>query len=770
MTFRRLLRSLLCRRIFLLIFVVCLAATVANGQATISTNTFITPAITTVHAGDTVQFSVTQNGVPATNGYWTSAGNNAGFVSNTGFYQAPLVVPSPATVTMVYFMGPTMAQLQVAIVNPRPKPAAISVSSFTQISTPIQITGTGFLPTSVITVQGHVMPTTYVTDGRLATTAVLSSPKTGNVSVTVTNPNPGSSSATLTVPAVFPTISVVSPSKATGGWVTFMVSGNGYTPSSVVMLDGRPLPTTYSSATLLTARGYLTPWHAGTTAAITVVPEAGSAATASKNITLIKPETSYDVASRFSMQAAFGPRPGLVEHIQQVGLQGFLNEQIKLPGVAYAPPSIPRYPYLQAIAAGNSLLRLRVAMAFQTFIVNQGSTDEFQSYAPWETKLEADSLGNFRQMMNDMVSDTRLGEFLNLPGNYMSADGTGHPNQNFAREFMQLFTLGTAMLNDDGTVQTSANGEVVPTYDQNTIMDLSRAFTGWNYGPVVNSAYVSFGIDFSQPLAPFDQYHDHGAKTLFGSVQLPAGQSIVQDRTAALNAIFNHPNVPPFVAVRLIQQLVKSNPTPAYVSRISKVFENNGKGVRGDLAAVVSAILLDSEARAGDTATQVGVSEGVLQDPLLFEAFAMNTLQQTQWDGEPVYVPGKLGEEFWHANSVFGFYPATYLIPGTTTNSPQFSLLNNLTQLHRSQYLYGIISGTTNGFMNLYQANSWLFTAFTNVPDLVDGLNHQLFHGQMPAATQSEILNYCSGIADQQQAFQAAIFLAMNSDTYNVVH
>ncbi len=330
---RRLLQSLLCRRMFLLIFVACVAATVAYGQATIVTDTIISPAITTVHAGDTVQFSVSKNGAPATNGYWTSSG--AGWIGNTGFYSAPATMPTPSGATIVYFMGPTMAQLQIAITNPRPQPAAISVSSFTQVSTPMQITGKGFMPTSVITVQGHVMPTTYITDGRLATTAVLTNPKTGPVSVVVTNPNPGSSSATMTVPAVFPTMSVISPSKATGGWVTFTVTGSGYTPSSAVMLDGRPLKTTFKSATSLTAYGYLPPWHAGTTASITVVPEAGSVATAAKTITLIKPATSYDVAARFATQAAFGPRPGLVEHIQQVGLLGFLNEQIKLPGVTY---------------------------------------------------------------------------------------------------------------------------------------------------------------------------------------------------------------------------------------------------------------------------------------------------------------------------------------------------------------------------------------------------------------------------------------------------
>ncbi len=738
------------------------------GQATIVTDTIISPVITTVHAGDTVQFSVSKNGVPATNGYWTSGGNNAGWISNTGFYTAPLNVPTPAIATIVYYMGPTMAQLQVTITNPRPKPDAINASSFTQIATPIAIHGHGFLPNTVISVQGRPMQTTYLNEGWISAIAVLSAPKNGSVPVTVTNPNPGMSSATMTVPAVFPVVSVISPSKVTGGWVTFSLSGSGYTTNSVVMLDGRPMQTTFNSAASLTAHGYLPPWHTGTTATLTVVPESGSVSSTSKSITLLKPATSYDAAARFATQAAFGPRPGLVEHIQQVGFQGFLNEQIKLPGVTYTPPGLPRYPYLQAVAAGNSLLRLRVAMALQTFIVNQGTFDEFPSYAPWEMKLEADALGNYRQLMNDMVSDARMAGFLNLAGNNMTS-GTTHPNQNFSREFMQLFTLGTSMLNDDGSLQRTANGEVIPTYDQNTILDLSRAFTGWNYGPVVNSQYVSYGIDFSQPLAPFDQYHDHGAKTLFGSVSLPAGQDITTDRTAALNAIFNHSNLPPFVAVRLIQQLVKSNPTPAYVGRISAVFVNNGKGVRGDMTAIVSAILLDPEARAGDTA-QVAANDGFLQDPLLFEAFAMNALQQTQWDGEPVYLPGKLGEDFWHPNSVFGFFPATYQIPGTTINSPQFDLLNNLTQLHRAQYLWGIISGQTSGFLPQYQANSWLFTAFTNVPDLITGLNHQLFHGQMPPATQSEILNYCSGISNQNDAFAAAIFLAMNSDSYNVVH
>ena len=367
----RTLRSFLAASLLLLFAV--LSANTGKAQTPISTNTIITPAITVVHAGDLVQFAVTQNGVPATNGYWTTSGGSAaGWIDNNGLYRSPLTVPSPATLNVQYFMGPTMAQLPITIVNPRPQLSSISVSTLTQLATPMAIYGSGFLPTTVITVQGRTMPTTYVNGNLIATTAVLATPKSANVPIVVTNPNPGASSATVSIPAVFPVTTAISPVKAVGGWVTLTLTGSGYTPSSVMMLDGRPLTTTYNSATSLTGYGYLPPWHAGNVAIVTVVPQAGSPRSTATNLYLLQPPVSYDVAARFSTQAAFGPRPGLVEHIQQVGLKGFINEQVQLPGVTYVPPTLPRYPYLQAVSAGNSLLRLRVAMALQTFVVNQG--------------------------------------------------------------------------------------------------------------------------------------------------------------------------------------------------------------------------------------------------------------------------------------------------------------------------------------------------------------------------------------------------------------
>ena len=732
-------------------------------------NSGVAPASPQVRAGATLQMSVQIAGVAQTNGYWYVNGTgDVGYVDAGAVYHAPLTVPTPNTATIGYYENGSSMTTTATVLNPVPNPTSSSVSVITQLSTPLALHGSGFLPSSVVYVQGTAMPTTYYSSSWIATTVTLPTAIRNGVTLTVQNPSPGAASGSIVIPSSFPAVGTISPATLSTGWISLQITGTGFGSGTQVLRDGKPLVTTVNSSTSLTATGYLPPWGTSTTATITIVPQPGSVSTGTQTLPIVYPSLAYDTAARFSTQAAFGPRPGLVEHIQQVGLQGFLTEQMAVPGVAYPSGVLPRYPFLDTAATGNPLLRLRVALALESFIDNQALTEEFQSFAPWQQTVEADAFGNFRQLMTDIASNPRMGDFLNLPGNNATTSSS-HPNQNFARELMQLFSIGTSMLNDDGTVQTDASGRVIPSYDQNTILDMARVFTGWNFAPTVNANYVAFNIDWSQPLTAQDQYHDHGAKTLFGTVQLPAGQDIVTDRTAALDAIFKHPNVPAFVGRRLIEQLVKSNPTPAYVQRISAIFENNGKGVRGDLSAVVQAILLDPEARAGDT-TAVSVSDGYLQDPLLWEGFLMNVLQQTQFDGQVIYLPGKLGQDWWHPVSVFSFYPATFTIPGTTVNSPQWALQNNVTQLHRSQYLYGILTGQTSGFNTDFQANAWLYNAFTTLPDLVDALNHQLFHGQMPTATQTAILNYCSGITNQNQAYTDAIFLALNSDSFNVVH
>jgi len=161
--------------------------------------------------------------------------------------------------------------------------------------------------------------------------------------------------------------------------------------------------------------------------------------------------------------------------------------------------------------------------------------------------------------------------------------------------------MGPNVLNDDGTLALDASGNPIPNYDQNTINDGSRILTGWNYAPPANPAFTNYGVDFSQPLIANERNHDTGSKVLFGNIDVPTGQTAAQDRVSFVEAIMSQQSTAPFISRILVQRLVKSNPTPDYVSRITAVFRDDGKGVSGDMAAVVIAILLAPEAREGDT-------------------------------------------------------------------------------------------------------------------------------------------------------------------------
>lgn len=265
-----------------------------------------------------------------------------------------------------------------------------------------------------------------------------------------------------------------------------------------------------------------------------------------------------------------------------------------------------------------------------------------------------------------------------------------------------------------------------------------------------------------------ESQHDEGQKQIFNTT-LPAGQTAEEDRAMALDAIFAHPNVPPFVSRILIQRLVKSNPSPAYVKRIATVFEDDDKGVRGNLAAVVRAILLDPEARSGDTISSP--SDGFLQEPYLFETFAMNIIGWSGSDAQPTYLPCAINECIYTPSTVFGFFSPSYTIPGTTINSPEFQILNDLTRINRSQLLWGMITGQQGGFRPPNTAG-WLFQNFKTIPSLLDALNHLAYHGQMSTEEQNLIVNYCTNlqVTDPMLPVESAVFLALNADSYIVAH
>jgi uncharacterized protein (DUF1800 family) len=625
-------------------------------------------------------------------------------------------------------------------------------------------TSTGSISYSVISgparIYGSVVTLTGVGNVTLsAMQAAYSSyaSQTATTSFSVSSPSSGPSSVSFTV----------QPQQLSGGTVTLKLLGTGFAPGSVVFLDGTPLATTLNSSSSITAVGYLAPWKAGSVV-VELLSADGTQELGSQSVPIAPTAVTFDAAARFSTQAAFGPRPDVVLHIQQIGFQAFINEQFSQPIVSYSPAvsSNVLSTFLRGAEKGNSLLRQRVAWALQNFIVPQGIYIQ-ASMIPIESTFERDSSANFRTLMSDITADANIGVFLNLINNPMPTDPNIHPNQNFARELMQLFTLGPQRLNDDGTLILDSSGQPIPTYDQNTVIDLTRALTGWFLPYPSNPDYSFYGIDYSAPLSGNERQHDHTAKLLFGSVVLPAGQTIEQDRDAALDAIFNHPNLPPFVSKLLIQHLVKSDPSPAYMQRISQVFENDGTGVRGNLAAVVQAILLDPEARLGDTTA--AADDGFIQDPVLFQTFAASILESQLADDQQDYIPGPLGEPIWGAPTVFGFYSPAFAIPGTSINAPEFALFNNVSAIQRSQVLWGIITNTQGGF-NPYTNTSWLFENFTTVPAMVDALNHLAYYGRMSATEQQIILNYCSQMNPflTTQQFQTAVFLALNGDSYTV--
>ncbi len=725
----------------------------------------IFPAGASVRIGSTLALSAEQLGTPVAGGTWSIAGGTAnGSIDANGIYTPPASIP-PASVTVTYKAIGQIALATVQVLNPTPTVTQVTPATLVNVSNPVVLTGNGFVSGAQVLVGGVAVSTTFVDANHLSATVLVPNTTTASLTLAVSNPGPGAIvGASLSVPVDIAPVTV-SPSALNGGNVTITATIAGLPSDAVMSLNGNPLTVTSIGANSIAATGYLPYWKTGS-ASVVILPGNGSVPFVQVDIPIAATAVSYDVAARFAMQAGFGPRHDIIEHIQQIGLSAFIDEQLSVPPDTY--PNIgdgPLRAYMLNVVQNKTQLRLRMAWAFQSFIPEQGIFCQ-PSTLPWEQTLEADAFTNFRQILEDAASDPNVTTLLNLPGNTASSDPNVHPNQNFARELLQLFSIGQLLLNDDGTLQTDATGNPVPAYDQDTILDLSRALTGWYYAPPVNPVFTFYGIDYTQKLVPEEWRHDKGAKTIFGTTILPAGQTTTEDRKQVLDAVFQHPNVPPFVSRRLIQRFVKSQPSASYIARISAVFKDDGNGVRGDLSAVLKAILLDPEARSGDSTP--ADDDGYVQDPLFAELFAMELMDMSSTDGSAEYYPSALGEPIWYPTTVFAYYSPDYVIPGTALNSPESQLITTALMVQRSEFLWGMINGPQTGFHPW--VSSWLSTTFPTVPTLIDALNHIAYHGTMSIFQQDAIASYCGSLSDPQSQLRCTLLLAVNGDAYTVVH
>ncbi len=435
---------------------------------------------------------------------------------------------------------------------------------------------------------------------------------------------------------------------------------------------------------------------------------------------------------RFLEQATFGPTVALDQRIRRIGLRTWLAEQFEAqyPSVSNPYPDIPlkssdsgnvglgcgeftngtlerricnrdfysQYPvqnwFFKEALYGEPQLRHRVSWALsELWVVSGVDTQQSSHMVAYFKILSANAFGNYRNLMKQMTLNPGMGNYLD-----MARSTRNNPNENFAREILQLFSVGLFMLNQDGTLQLDGNNNPIPTYSQSTVNNFTKVFTGWTFcnngtNPLCPSA-VAGTTNYKDPMLLTQNNHDVTAKTLLSypnavNPTIAANLNGDAEIELALDNIFYHPNVAPFVSRNLIQQMVTSDPTPAYVGRVAAVFNDNGIGVRGDLKSVVRAILLDPEARGN---VKTDPNYGKLREPVqlttnFLRHFSVGSANlSTESDGVIATLPNNMGQNPFYSPTVFNYYSPDYMVPGTALNGPEFGIMTTGTAIARANF------------------------------------------------------------------------------------
>ncbi len=507
-------------------------------------------------------------------------------------------------------------------------------------------------------------------------------------------------------------------------------------------------------------------------------------------------------AARFLTQATFGPTDADINQVIKRGYQGWLSDQ-------FGRSKTNHLDYLDALSAqlalqdppgrisaanrqeawwdrvvnANDQLRQRVAFALtETLVVSdQGVlSNQPEGVAAYYDIMVDHAFGNFHDLLEAVTLSPAMGNYLSMLRNARADPAHGTlPDENYAREVMQLFTIGLNKLHPDGTLVLDTNGVPIPTYTQDNILGLARVFTGWSYHAAAGEENFKYGArDFRDPMMLYPEYHEMGDKLLLESSVLRGGRTGTQELDLVLDLLFNHPNTGPFICRQLIQRLVTSNPSPGYVYRVAQVFADNGQGVRGDLKAVVQGILLDYEARSPDVTSAIGY--GKLREPLLRVSHLWRAFQAKPETGFPYSYRNPerdLMQAALRAPTVFNFFEPSHVHPGILAAAglvaPEFQITNeqslvSTTNALRRAVFRGLGSSEYPVTLDLSAVEG-----LVNDPDaLLDWMNRVFLNGQMSSDMRSQLRQTLDlldiGHADAAEKVRSIINLVTTSPEYAV--
>ncbi len=521
-------------------------------------------------------------------------------------------------------------------------------------------------------------------------------------------------------------------------------------------------------------------------------------------------------AASFLMRSSFGPSNADITYLQGIGFNAWIDEQMGLPVTLHRPqleamtePSLikRKIVWWNSSLYANDQLRQRVAFALSEILVisdvNGFLEGQPLAVADFYDTLLVHAFGNYRDLIEDVTLSPTMGFYLSMFRSTRDSFLGVEPDENYAREVMQLFSIGLVQLNLNGTVVTDGFGQPIPTYTQDHIVALAEAFTGWNFAGADGGDGDCEPWEWRWPpanwLAPLEpciitapntnqplDYHVTSAKTIVGNVTLSAGQTAEEDLQQALDVLFNHPNVGPFLSKRLIQRLVTSNPSADYIARIASVFNNNGSAIRGDLGAMIRAILLDEEALDGYLFSMPNF--GKIREPLLTMTHIWRAYDATMnpafitnpgdfWP-EVLYFPENyIGQGPMSSPSVFNFFSPDFAQPGPISNaglvSPEFQIASETFVMQTANFFYHTLvryPPPSFPWRSQTQIDITLLLTLANTPSLLlDRINDDLMASQMSASMKQIIVDRINAISASRptQRVTEALFYVVTSMEYN---